>query len=366
MKPPYPHLFAAAALAACAGCFGGESLGNHTGAGGSGGSSPTGGVGGDVGGTTGGIGGTIGAGGGMFCGSYTMPIQPPFSDVLILMDRSSSMNDDSTEMSCTGGCGATSKWSLLAAAVSNLVTENPDVRWGLALYGSDNQCGVGSNPQVAVGTDNGQAISAALAAQVAPGGEAPTSSAVSYAVSYLQALYDPYPKYILLVTDGKSGCAGAADGGTADAAAEAAISLARNQSGISTFVLGLAPSGDSTAIATLNQMAENGGEASQGTANAFYTIPDLGPNFVSVISTGSCVVPLPYLLGVGTSLAVSVTSSDGVPVKLPLDPTNGWSFTDSSDTAISFNGTYCDGLLDGADASFSLYYSCDDPGLGLQ
>src|ERR1700689_3740890 len=120
MRPAYCPLFAlAASLAACAGCFGGESLGNHTGAGGSGGSSPTGGVGGDVGGTSGGIGGDIGPGE-PFCGVGTTPVQPPTSDVLILMDRSSSMNDDSNEMTCTGGCGATSKWSLLSAAVENL------------------------------------------------------------------------------------------------------------------------------------------------------------------------------------------------------------------------------------------------------
>ena len=62
--------------------------------------------------------GGLGSGGGSFCGIVNLvratPVPP---DILIVMDRSSSMNDDSNEMVCTGGCGASSKWALASAAI---------------------------------------------------------------------------------------------------------------------------------------------------------------------------------------------------------------------------------------------------------
>ena len=52
----------------------------------------------------------------------TMPMTtnvPP--DILILLDRSGSMNEDLSGMSCTGGCGAMSKWSITTAALASAI-----------------------------------------------------------------------------------------------------------------------------------------------------------------------------------------------------------------------------------------------------
>ena len=100
----------------------------------------------------------------------------------------------------------------------------------------------------------------------------------------------------------------------ADAQAEEAITRARYYYGISTFVLGLAPASDATAIATLNQMAENGGEASAGTPNLFATPATIDAQVAAIspsppTSTGNpCEFALPYPISPGTSLAVSITT----------------------------------------------------------
>ena len=202
----------AATIALCAvsaGCLGGESLGAHhpTGAAGTGvssrgGANGAGGGGGDgdVGGTSAtggggvlGTGGDVGQGGtgpAQFCGEAGQPFAlPPAPDVLILLDRSSSMNDDSNGMTCTGGCGPSSKWAVLSAAINNLIRGNLSVNWGLALYPSDDACGVTAGAAVDTTQDSASSIESigSVLAATTPGGDAPTAAAIYAASAYLQS-----------------------------------------------------------------------------------------------------------------------------------------------------------------------------------
>ena len=152
------------------------------------------------------------------------------------------MNDDSNEMSCTGGCGANSKWALLSAAIDRMVTDHPSVNWGLALFGSDDACGVNAGAAVDVAQDAASAIDSALAATT-PGGAAPTAAAIGAAAGYLQSRPDSNPKYILLATRRPVGLRlGRRRAPAAAAEAENAIASAFH-AGIPTFVVGLVPSG---------------------------------------------------------------------------------------------------------------------------
>ena len=272
----------AGSLAGClSGGLGGEPLGKYH----------PGGLGGAGAGASSGSGGTNGAfgpgpNGEPFCGTLYFGVASVQRDILIVMDRSSSMNDDSNEMSCTGGCGSSSKWALLSAAIDRLVTAHPSVNWGLALFGSDDACGANPGVAVDVAQDAASSIEHTLAV-TAPGGDAPTAAAILRATGYLQSRPDSSAKYILLATDGRSGCAmGGGGAAEADADAESAIASALG-AGIPTFVLGLAPDGDTTATATLNQMAKNGGEPAMGSANAFSTIDSidmqLSPNLFDLL-----------------------------------------------------------------------------------
>src|SRR4051812_21626934 len=114
-------------LVGCGG-WGGGSLG---------GGPPTG-TGGNVGtGRVRGGGGLVGTGGGgsgptNFCREVDVPFYAPSRPaVLLLVDRSRSMNDDSNEMSCTGGGGAPPHGGLLSPATDTPVTPPPRGETGL-------------------------------------------------------------------------------------------------------------------------------------------------------------------------------------------------------------------------------------------
>lgn len=70
-------------------------------------------------GLTGGDVGITGTGGtSTTCGQAAVTINPLPPDILIVEDRSGSMNDDQTDAPCTGGCGARSKWALVTAVIN--------------------------------------------------------------------------------------------------------------------------------------------------------------------------------------------------------------------------------------------------------
>ena len=280
------------------------------------------------------------------------------------------MNDDSNEMSCTGGCGAKSKWALLSAAIGRMVINHPSLNWGLAPFGSDDACGVNAGVEVDVAPDAASSIELALAATT-PGGAAPTAAAILAASGYLRSLPDSNPKYILLASDGRSGCATGGGGeAAADAEAENAVASAF-QARIPTFVVGMVPAWDTTATGSLNLMADNGGQPSLGTANTFFTTDTIDVQLSLISSRAAtvdpCVIPLPYLLAPGTSLAVSTTAADGQSVAIPEDPLVGWSFTSPDDTAVRISGSACPDLESAADTQIAISYVCGPPTLpGLE
>jgi hypothetical protein len=192
-------------------------------------------------------------------------------------------------------------------------------------------------------------IVSVLGAQT-PGGDAPTNAALSAAAEYLRPLSDGSAKYVLLVTDGKSGCS-----------SEPGASFS-----FPTFVLAAVAPSDTTAIAALNQMALNGGEPQQGGANAFYTTADdlgaeLDPTRVSPVA--SCSFPLGSPVPPGMTLAIEVLFSDGSGMPISQDATDGWEFTDASQTSITLNGTSCESAKDGRYRQIVVTYLCDGPRL---
>jgi len=80
----------------------------------------------------------------MNCAAVDQPLNKLPPDILIVLDASGSMNEDSNNMSCSGGCGANSKWALLTPALNMVVMETQaEVNWGLKLFAdTDSTCGV--------------------------------------------------------------------------------------------------------------------------------------------------------------------------------------------------------------------------------
>jgi hypothetical protein len=277
------------------------------------------------------------------------------------MDRSATMGDDADGTSCGGGCGPTSKFVMLLEAIDELVATNGSVSWGLMFFGSDGACGVSSAPEVPVGPMTASAIENALA-DATPGGEAPTAAALPAAVSYLQALTDLGPRYILLVTDGKSGCTPDPSGDAGDGVVGVATAMSV---GVPTLVLAIASPSDAATTSVLNQLAKNGGEPAQG-ATAFYTPGSIGLALAQPATTpfDACTIPVNAPLDAGTSIAVYGIRPDGSDLLISHDGMNGWEYLGSTETAISLDGTSCAEAKNGTYTSILVDYQCDVPGEG--
>ena len=142
-------------------------------------------------------------------------------------------------------------------------------------------------------------------------------------------------------------------------AAEAAIMMAAMQ-GFPTFVIGIG--NVTTAQNTLNQFAINGGEAQTGGATSYYAATDeasLEAALSKIVGmVASCTIPLTGAPADKTNVAISVKDSSGKPTKVPMDPTNGWSYTSAAQDTIQLNGSYCDGVKSGTYSDVQFVYAC--------
>jgi hypothetical protein len=333
-------------------------------------------IGGDGSGRGGG-GLVSGAGGSITsCGGITRPIGPVPVEVLIVLDRSASMDNGVDDVMCDGGCGAASKWALATPAIEKFVAASETtINWGLKLFadpGGDT-CGVNGQAVVTPEPRNTTAISAAIAAQtkanrgVIDGSRSPTRAAVTAAAGYLAAQTDPNPKMILLATDGLPTCAAATVQGDDDSPATIAAVQAAADAGIPTFVLGVATAGGD-ADATLNQMAQAGGLARAGSRSyyAASTPTELAAALQAVISVAdekagqSCLFALPPApTNDGTtSIDFIEVHGDGVQWPRDADHLEGWDYAGPLRQAIAFYGVACDAIRNGTFAEVSISFRC--------
>jgi hypothetical protein len=338
---------------------------------------------------SGGSGDTLGSGGGggdividsgvtTSCGQTNVDVMPEPPDILIVQDKSGSMTEQangcccgtngsdmcSANVNCNGNvaCGANSKWSQVTAAIDTVVmTTQSTVNWGLIFFGSDNMCGVNAMPNVPIAANDYTAISQAYATNT-PGSYTPTRTAVNAAAAYMATLTDTNPKYLLLATDGLPNCMPNAPNVSDDDSMGAATAVTNAATaGFHTFVVGI---GNTNGVATLNQLAMAGGEAQVGSAdgNAFYEVnstADLVTALNKIVGmVASCTIPLTGVNGTLAKVAVSAKDASGNTVEVMQDPTNGWSYTDTSMTTIVLKGTACSDLQSGALSAFQFIYTC--------
>jgi von Willebrand factor type A domain len=328
---------------------------------GSGGAGPSQGSGGDVG---------IGSGGG--CGQTNLSVTPLPPDILIVQDRSLSMTDDSNDRACPGGtmqgngnCGATSKWAQVIAALIPVVMQTQaTVNWGLMFLGAEpTECGVATAPVVPITPGASYApIQAALSGEQFTGLlGTPTAAVINNAVKYMQSLTDPNPKYLLLATDGEPNCAGGVLNGNDDVGANSAVAAAA-AAGLPTFVVGIATSTDPAASNSLNMLAQTGGEAQTGAATKYYAVTDtngLLSALTKILKAATpCTIPLTGVNGNLDQVAVTAKDAAGNTVQIMQDPTNGWTYTDASKTAIVLNGSACNDLQSVTYTAFQFIYTC--------
>ena len=286
----------------------------------------------------------------VFCDAITATPTPLPPDILILLDRSGSMANDINDQGCgshgNSDCGAASKWSQMTAAINQAVMGSEgNVRWGLKFFGNGaaNSCDVTSGAAgtaVAPALNTASAIAAAIAG-TGPATGTPTTNAEMSAASYLQSLTDPNPKFILLATDGKPTCYGGSNTADDSPAAIAAVAAVAG-GGLNTFVVGIATTGMGTADATLNAMADMGGEPQSGTTH-----------YYPVMSTAELVAAIEKIQGIAAltctyDLGGAPTDTNGVKVLVDgqqLDPgPDTWKFS-ADEKTITLTGSTCAGVM---------------------
>jgi hypothetical protein len=256
--------------------------------------------------------------------------------------------------------GGASKWSQVTSAIDSAVmSTQASIFWGITFFPSNSSCGTSTSPTVGVSTNNYTAIHNALT-QRSPGGSTPTAQAMLDAGNYLAGLNDGNNKYIVLATDGLPNCMGGVANAADDAGAEAAVSTVLGQ-GIHTFVIGI--STDQMSDATLNQMAQNGGEPRAG-GPPYYYLANNQTDFSNAMMTisGQIVSCTFALTAVPPNPSLVSVQADGVDV--PRDPThmNGWDFGPGNMSIILY-GSYCSRLQSGQIMNVSATFGC--PPIGI-
>jgi hypothetical protein len=299
------------------------------------------------------------------CGSVPFGVTTLPPDLLIVLDRSGSMDQSVTGGNCGAGC--VSKWTQVITAINEVVMKTEaNINWGLKFFGTDNACAVAAGASVAPGPNNAAAIAAAIADPLnQPASQTPTTLGEISAGEYLATLTDVNPKFVLLATDGQPNCAAAVGAGgrgggqrnmNDDAAAIQSVATVKSM-GFPTFVIGVATTG-STADTTLSQMAMNGGYPTGGTSQ-YYSVmstADLVTALatISTITTGMCT----YDLGppnAEADMSRTAVMVDGVSV--PKDNPDGWHF-DADMKSITFTGSACSDLMGGTSKKVQVLYGC--------
>ena len=283
---------------------------------------------------------------GGFCGcvgeAYGADSVPP--NMLIVLDRSGSMNDR-----ITGG----TKWEVALQAISDLIAaRTDDIRFGLALYPGENQscsmgmrCGPGNVFIDPPAMPPDQLDTFLMGANTCSFGT-PTAEMLRSLVGYAGLADTTRPNVILLITDGQSTCD--------DPVPEVAALFAQDPP-VRTFVVGF---GDGVDPTELNDMAVAGNTMRTGGPPHYYEAGDpatLAAAFADIAgSILSCTYTLSEPPADITQLYVYV---DRMEVPRDTSGTDGWDY-DGMTQQITFYGPTCDALRDGTSSELAIVYGC--------
>ena len=320
-------------------------------------------------------GGDVGTNPDASCGQKMYGTENLPADLLLILDRSGSMENQFDDTQCGQGT-CVSKWASMTMALNTVVMNTQgSVNWGLKYFSNNDGCGVSGPAEIPPAPSNATAIARSIA-RAQTGGNTPTRFAIQAGAAYLATLTDPNPKYILLATDGEPNCCTTAGGATCpprmsgssanavpdDVNAIAAVAAAYgNGKGVPVFVVGVGNLG--MAVATLDKMATAGGEAQPPDAMGRVYFPADDP------------AALETALGRIAGQVKSCTFSLGAPPpdpqniavlgdgkEIPKDPVNGWSYGPGMTTVV-INGTTCAQFKAGAIQQVQTIFGC--PGVTI-
>jgi hypothetical protein len=288
------------------------------------------------------------------CGVQTQNPKPKQVDLLLVLDRSSSMGYDlASDANCSASSTTcTQRWATVTTSLQQVLATTPaSVQWGLKLFTSPkgSTCTVNAGADVPVGPNSATQIQSTMTG-TSPGNQTPTKAAINAAVAYFNTLNDGLAHYILLATDGQPNC----DPGTSSSVTTTSVNntvaaitaAAAPGSDIKTYVIGIGP-----APGNLTQFAQAG-----GTTDFFpATSPDaLTQALTTIVGTvASCDFTMAESPPDPTNLGVYLDST----TKVPQDPAEGYSLG-ADKLTVTLHGSYCDKIKDGTFKFVQVFFGC--------
>lgn len=266
-----------------------------------------------------------------------MPVTP---NILIVLDRSNSMND------CPGGAFCNdSKWDVAKDAISQVLSQyGNQVRFGLDMFASNNNCAAGQ-VSVEVGDNNAATISSAIN-NAGAASNTPIRATMEALASYNGLKDTMHSNYVLLVSDGGENCD--------DFSSQPVADLKNQSPSVKTFVVGFGGGVDPD---QLNEMATKGGTALPGTTKYFQADDASQLNMALGNIIGS-VLSCSYTLDqTPDDLSQLYVYEGGTAVDQDTTRMNGWDY-DAATNTLTFYGAACDVLQDGSVTDVSIVYGC--------
>lgn len=286
------------------------------------------------------------------CGDETASFTTQAPNVLIILDKSGSMNDDN-------------KWVQATAALDSVATNlASQMRFGLALFpGTSGGDCAEPTLALAMGSHPSATIQASYQG-VTPDGYTPAALALQTArqqdwVSDASDLLDAQrSKIIVLITDGFPNClAGVADDDDPDGPVNEAGAL--SALGVPVYVVGFGAGVDP---ANLDDVAQAGGTDNPNDPDHFYFQADNGTELEDVLLTiGSLIASCDLsLAGTPPDPTRIYVTLDGTP--LVRDDPDGWRYQ-ATPNRVRLLGGACDTLQNDPTAEFEVIFGCPPPEL---
>jgi len=249
------------------------------------------------------------------CGASTFMLDHQPTNVVLVLDKSFSMIDNSWDHDNNPATADVTRWHSLYDSVDFIIQEFDDgLNFGAVLFPAasvpdnewQNACYVEIEPDAAVAPNNGETVMAALPDRdtFEIFGGTPASQGVSTALNHLRSLDPELPRAMILITDGAANClAGTTDGAVFDlydTNLPALVASAYNEEEIPTYVVGIdiidgiADFPQDNPYERLNEVAIAGGFPQPG-AEKFYNAQDeeeLRAAISQISSQIGCIIPL--------------------------------------------------------------------------
>lgn len=295
------------------------------------------------------------------CGVQDFDRQPKPAEVLLVLDRSGSMENDLET-------GETRWEAIVPTLVSAIDATSAGIWWGLKSYpelDDTEQCAPESivpTIHVPIAEMSGGTVVTAIEATTPLGDGTPTGDAIRFALEHLRerAMLSDNPKFLLLATDGEPNCPDDDDDEDVDAVdyTVAAIADALAE-GFPTFVVGVDTTDDDT-VDNLNAMAEAGGRPRAGDPSFYLASTQEEIEMALQEITGeiaSCVFDLDPPPPVPDNIAVDFNG-----MRAERDPSlqNGWEYTKDDYSQLEVYGTWCERIKSEAESAVNIKYGCPE------